>query len=168
MKRKRKGQAALEFLMTYGWAFLVILIVIGAFVYFDVLNPAGLVPARCSFPAGFSCSEFGVSESNGVQFVMVNRQGYSVQIENVTVTTSATSDPLEIQCDGTTTDTNDPVTSGDRIIEGRHLLYECEFTSGTEYVAGERFQGDIIVKFRRAGGLIDQQATGSIGATVTE
>jgi len=36
----KKGQAALEFLTTYGWAFLVILIMIGALSYFGVLNPS--------------------------------------------------------------------------------------------------------------------------------
>lgn len=35
-----KGQAALEFLTTYGWAFLVILVMIGALTYFGVLAPA--------------------------------------------------------------------------------------------------------------------------------
>ena len=164
MKRKRKGQAALEFLMTYGWAFLVILIVIGAFVYFDVLNPAGLVPARCSFPAGFSCTEFGVSNEGGVQFVMVNRQGFTVEIEDVEVIPTMTAEQTPISCDGQI------IGGGDidgRIVEGRHMLYNCSFNSDA-YEAGERFQGDIVVKFKRAGGQIDQQATGSIGATVTE
>ena len=36
----RKAQAALEFLTTYGWAFIVILIMIGALAYFGVLNPS--------------------------------------------------------------------------------------------------------------------------------
>ena len=39
MKQNKKSQAALEFLTTYGWAFLVILIMIGALAYFGVLNP---------------------------------------------------------------------------------------------------------------------------------
>jgi len=33
----KKGQAALEFLMTYGWAFLVILVMIGALAYFGFI-----------------------------------------------------------------------------------------------------------------------------------
>ena len=35
----RKGQAAMEFLMTYGWAILVVLVVIGALAYFGILSP---------------------------------------------------------------------------------------------------------------------------------
>ena len=39
----RRGQAALEFLTTYGWAFLVILVMIGALAYFGVLDPERFV-----------------------------------------------------------------------------------------------------------------------------
>ena len=39
MKGYKKGQAAIEFLMTWGWAVLVVLIAIGALAYFGVLSP---------------------------------------------------------------------------------------------------------------------------------
>ena len=44
---KKKGQAAMEFLMTYGWAILVVLIVIGVLaVYF---KPSKLAPNKVGF-----------------------------------------------------------------------------------------------------------------------
>ena len=48
---KKKAQAAMEFLMTYGWAILVVLVVIGALAYFGVLSPKKLLPDKCLFPA---------------------------------------------------------------------------------------------------------------------
>ena len=36
--RGKKAQAAMEFLMTYGWAILVVLVTIGALAYFGVLK----------------------------------------------------------------------------------------------------------------------------------
>ncbi|MEM4272100.1 MAG: hypothetical protein QXH30_00775 [Candidatus Bilamarchaeaceae archaeon] len=49
-----KGQAAMEYLMTYGWALLAIIIVIAALLY---LNPFR-APELCLFQQqGFSCSE---------------------------------------------------------------------------------------------------------------
>ena len=48
MFMKKKAQAAMEFLMTYGWAILVVLIVIGALAYFGVLNPQNLLPEKCT------------------------------------------------------------------------------------------------------------------------
>ncbi len=52
---QRKAQGALEFLMTYGWAFLVILIMIGALAYFGVLNPNRFLPDRCTFGSQIIC-----------------------------------------------------------------------------------------------------------------
>lgn len=36
--KQSEGQATLEFLATYGWCFIVILIVIGTFAYFGILS----------------------------------------------------------------------------------------------------------------------------------
>jgi len=41
-----KGQAALEFLTTYGWAFLVILVAIGGLSYFGVFDFSKYSPDR--------------------------------------------------------------------------------------------------------------------------
>jgi nicotinamide riboside transporter PnuC len=39
-KMNKKSQAFLEFLTVYGWAFLVILVMIGALAYFEILSPS--------------------------------------------------------------------------------------------------------------------------------
>ena len=62
----KKAQAALEFLTTYGWAFLVILIMIGALAYFGVLNPKGLLPGRCTFGPEVDCLEYDIDSGTGV------------------------------------------------------------------------------------------------------
>ncbi len=53
----KRAQAALEFLMTYGWAILVVLAAIGALAYFGVLSPTNFVPERCvTSNAALSCA----------------------------------------------------------------------------------------------------------------
>jgi len=47
----KRGQAAMEFLMTYGWAIVVVLAAIGALAYFGVLSPSKLLPDRTTFTA---------------------------------------------------------------------------------------------------------------------
>ena len=51
----RSGQAAMEFLMTYGWAILVVLVSIGALAYFGVLSPEKFLPAKCTLQSGITC-----------------------------------------------------------------------------------------------------------------
>lgn len=54
---RRRAQAAMEFLMTYGWAILVVLIVIAALAYFGVLNPGRFQGDQCTVPAPFGCTD---------------------------------------------------------------------------------------------------------------
>jgi len=58
---RKKSQAALEFLTTYGWAFLVILIMIGTLAYFGILNPGKILPNRCTFGSEFQCVDYQIS-----------------------------------------------------------------------------------------------------------
>ncbi|HLG24694.1 MAG TPA: hypothetical protein VI564_07235 [Candidatus Nanoarchaeia archaeon] len=54
----RKSQAALEFIMTYGWAILVVLVAIGALAYFGVLSPDRFLPNKCTLQSGIACTDF--------------------------------------------------------------------------------------------------------------
>jgi hypothetical protein len=67
----RKAQGALEFLMTYGWAFLVILIMIGALAYFGVLNPNRFLPDRCTFGSQIICKTDQMVINNEVQTTLL-------------------------------------------------------------------------------------------------
>ena len=55
MKTQRKGQGALEYLMTYGWALLIIVVVGAALYALGVLNPSTYTKSTC---AGFSYFSF--------------------------------------------------------------------------------------------------------------
>jgi len=88
----RKGQAALEFLMTYGWAILVVLVVIGALAYFGVLNPDSLVPDKCTLTTGISCDDHmitgGLAGAGKIDLSLGNGQGRQIRILNITAKTS--------------------------------------------------------------------------------
>ncbi len=71
---KKRGQAAMEFLMTYGWAILVVLVVIGALAYFGVLSPDNLLPEKCTLPIMLNCRDHVVQEKGASDKIMVNIQ----------------------------------------------------------------------------------------------
>ncbi|MDP3765700.1 MAG: hypothetical protein Q8R04_04240, partial [Nanoarchaeota archaeon] len=80
----RSSQAAMEFLMTYGWAILVVLVAIGALAYFGVLNPSRFLPASCTVAPGISCDDFVVTyndaapaDDNTIQLILRNGMGDS-------------------------------------------------------------------------------------------
>lgn len=78
------SQAALEFLMTYGWAVLIVMVAIGTLSYFGVLSLDKFVPSSCVFPAGVACLDYKV-ESYRVIFVLKNTYGESITINKATV-----------------------------------------------------------------------------------
>ena len=83
-----KAQAAFEFLSTYGWALLVILIMIGALAYFGILNPGKVLPNRCYFGPEFSCVDHQIN-TDGFKLKLRNSIGSSVNIVNFTLSTES-------------------------------------------------------------------------------
>ena len=91
MLNTKKSQAALEFLMTYGWAILVVLIVISALAYFGVLNPQRMLPSRCTMPTGFSCMDYVAHQStDDVVLKVVNGMGSAIIIDDLDLTSTGT------------------------------------------------------------------------------
>ena len=75
----KKAQAAMEFLMTYGWAILVVLVAIGALAYFGVLNPSRFLPNSCTLTPGLSCADFNADSVTGnINLVIQNGMGDNV------------------------------------------------------------------------------------------
>ena len=78
-KFSRKSQAAMEFLMTYGWAILVVLVAIGALAYFGVLSPDQFLPAKCQLPSGLACTDFVINDAaETITLVIRNGIGFDI------------------------------------------------------------------------------------------
>jgi hypothetical protein len=85
---KKKSQAALEFLTTYAWAFLVILIMIAALAYFGILRPSRLLPDRCNFGSELDCQDYQISATaSTVDLKVKNSVGEAIVTESYTITT---------------------------------------------------------------------------------
>ncbi|MEK6891876.1 MAG: hypothetical protein AABX25_01700, partial [Nanoarchaeota archaeon] len=81
-----KSQAALEFLTTYGWALLVILLMIGALAYFGILNPSKILPSRCNFGAEFQCTDYQISATaNTFKLRLKNGVGEPISVSAATL-----------------------------------------------------------------------------------
>ena len=79
-----KGQSALEYLMTYGWALVVIVIAVAALVV--LINPQTIQGDQCDTKFGqFTVSQSNV-DSNSTQLVLVNQTGQSATFTGITIT----------------------------------------------------------------------------------
>ncbi|MCL6089059.1 MAG: hypothetical protein M1530_02745 [Candidatus Marsarchaeota archaeon] len=104
MNGKTRGQAAMEYLMTYGWALLVIVVVIAILLVINPLQP----PQGCRFDQiGFTCSDPLVN-STGILFLKVtNGNSNNIILHAVNCTTDKS--PTPPAYDKTKFDLNQPM-----------------------------------------------------------
>jgi len=135
----KKAQAAMEFLMTYGWAILVVIISIGALAYFGAMKPQEFLPEKCviSTGSGLFCDEFTSSSSaNTVTLRVKNILTESAWVDSVSLDSpscSYSTADTQIAADGTTDfalSCSGGLTSGDKIKGTVTVLYTTGATSG--------------------------------------
>ena len=96
----KKGQAAMEFLMTYGWAILVVIAAIAALAYFGVLDPAKLLPERCQSSAGMDCIDYATVQPTQIDFTLRNNLAFDIVVYELELTTTCTTEQAAAGVDG--------------------------------------------------------------------
>ena len=157
----KKGPAAMEFLMTYGWAILVVLAAVAALAYFGVLSPSRFLPESCTFPAGFSCiGKAAISDTNNrFDCAIKNNQGGSVNITGVT--DDANDDcaaPAITACVGVGCTPAALPSGGLTVLNDNLVVTRIACTS----VANGRFSGNPIINYRSLDSGLDLTAAGNV------
>lgn len=80
--RRRKGQAAMEFLMSYGWAILIALVAVGVISYFKILNPDEIVRDQCLLAQGIYCKSHKATPT-GASIMLTNFMGRDITVTDV-------------------------------------------------------------------------------------
>jgi hypothetical protein len=62
--KSKKSQAALEYLVNYSWAFLIILGSIATLTYFGVFNPDRYIPDECDFGQQLKCVDHFIGKDS--------------------------------------------------------------------------------------------------------
>jgi hypothetical protein len=155
-----KGQAALEFMMTYGWAILVVLAAIGALSYFGVLNPSRFTPETCIASSGFSCPGKPLVTNDSITFSLVNSMGYRITlpISAGTITLGPTLQTCDLQyfCpQGDITCTNTAIT----IEDGAGTTVRLE---GCDFSLISIVKGDITIPYRNPNSMLTETLTISV------
>ena len=168
MKTTHKGQAALEFLTTYGWAFLVILVMIGALSYFGVLDPSRFLPDKCIFGTGVgACADAVASNSgNQVQATIINSLGQDIKIQGITIAAQGISGVCATPCVAGTTpaycgmpDPNTPWLNNEK----RTLTINCSAAAPfTGIVQGDKPKVHVNMSYIAVGGTFVHTLEGDI------
>jgi hypothetical protein len=95
-KRRVKGQIALEFMMTYGWALLLLMTVIAGLVYF-LPKPGSMTSDKCVFGPAMPC--LGVN-LNSTELTIILRNSMGQGIYNLSANVTM---PKQLRCNITPT-----------------------------------------------------------------
>ena len=142
---KNKAQAALEFLMTYGWMILVVLAAVAVLAYFGVLSPDRFLPAKCQLPAGFACTDFKLEST---QMTVVIRNGVGFDATGVSISVSGCTDATGSLSNGK---------------QASFVMVSClDPATGLAYNPGSKYSGDFNLTYTNADTLLDHKIQGSI------
>lgn len=165
----RKGQAAMEFLMTYGWAILVVLAAIGALAYFGILSPGNFLPSSFTMSSGISAGEFKLDSSGNLTLGFINSMGVGIKVLSVYVNTSSASAPLDCNDEASQTIGGLNVTQPNGVSKSYYLDCSSTGTPGGNVVAedeGKKFKAAVRVIYVKDGETVTHTATGDLTTKV--
>ncbi len=155
---QRKGQAAMEFLMTYGWAILAAIIAIGVLAYFGVFSPGKFTPSATVVNPPFYANAWNMDKStNNVSIELKNNGGETLTISSVAI---AVTDGAASCISDTTFAALGLAPSGTEVAE-----LDCSAVPGLD-AAGQPFKGDVTITYTKAGSTLSLTSTGTIAGTI--
>jgi hypothetical protein len=80
----RKGQAALDFLMTYGWAIALVVIIAAVLFAMGVFDTSNFVGNKASGFSGVAVRDFRMAPEGNLTLQLMNQVGKRIQVYNVT------------------------------------------------------------------------------------
>ena len=177
----KRGQSAMEFLMTYGWAIVVVLVVLSALFFLGVFNPKTV--STCNIQAPFVCKDIQIDEG-GVTFLLGNLNVDSIDnvgihvngqpcdeilIDNLYATSAngIKNEQIKVECAGLNLNPNDKIsTQINFTYVANSLEHTIEGTGSGQVEDGNSHVFGGVVLLLSMNGNADDSSTGEHGTTV--
>ena len=139
----RRAQAAMEFLVSYGWALLIILVTVGALAYFTGFY-GKFVPPQCSVQPPWYCAEF--KATNGTMILGLQPSG---AMEDVSIIVFCNKNMVQ-------NDTfSQALVADQQRLNGSLVYLSCP-------MSGSLFSANFIVTYKNSGETVSHDAGGSL------
>lgn len=148
----KKSQAAMEFLMTYGWAIMIVLIGIGALFFLGVFNPS--TPSTCNVASPFICQDALVTVFQGAYGVVLRIAATNVDTATISAITingiSCLNTRIRV---GTSTNYGaNPLSQDVTSAKNTALYIYCDGTSGGP-APGSKASGEFTITYTKQFGV---------------
>lgn len=134
--KKTKAQFSLEFLTTYGWAILAVLVAIGALAYSGAIDPSKFTKGRCMISPELRCNDYRITLNStnaaNITIRLTNMNPSKIVVVSVNFSTKK-EDPTKMLANCTAS-VAAPITIDSE--------YYADFTSRCQQGTGNMFVGD--------------------------
>lgn len=150
----KKSQAAMEFLMTYGWAIMIIFIVVGSLFYLGIFDLP--VPTTCDIPNPYTCRDLKIDS-------LVSNK-FTIRIEAVNIDPASAENKVKsITINGIACT---PISTDLKTASETPVNIECSnYASPIGLSKGSRYEGTIVLGYQKLGGSA-REVTGSFSGKV--
>lgn len=140
-----RGQAAMEFLTTYGWMFMIVGLAGGALAYFGVFDLDNFAPESCVFNQNFHCERSIIKTNGDISLEVRNNLGETVTLKRIDIH----------KPDGTVQSTN-YITQWKK----RDIL-SINASTGYPFIEGERYSVEVTIHYLPQKGF-EETVTGNV------
>lgn len=147
MIQRKKGQAAMEFLMTYGWAILAAIIVVGV-LWVVIGNPFNIVGNEFQLSAPLAANAMSLS-AGILEVEFRNGLGDTINVTEIALSST--------DCSTLTPSPQVEISSG----QFANFTITCDGLG-----VGETLKSDVTISYTSSGSSLTQKATGSISGRV--
>jgi phage tail protein X len=186
----RRAQAAMEFLTTYGWTFLAIILAVAGLSYFGVFDIGRVLPDGCVIESpDLTCGDIFLLDNNGpsdnnhdeLVLTLTNNARQAMNLTEVRIVekslpednfcvTTGSNNPLQLDVEGTSGSTSVILNPGTtyslyaNLIDGsgRSNIAACGITPNV----GQKKTFDFEIDYTLGNSAIQKVATGTLTTTV--
>jgi hypothetical protein len=164
---RKKSQVAMESLMVYGIAILIVMLAIGALIYFGVLDLGSYLPDKCNLPGNIKCENYLLTShatAGTLELELRNSVGKNIEYSNIALV--GTEDWAGVACTYTPAAGSTPAqtTLGKyKQMNGdlTRFVLTCGATVPTT-VSGKKVKGSLTATYNVVGSTIAQNIKGEI------
>ena len=144
-----KAQIALESLMTYGWAVLIIAGAILVLAYNGVFTADKLLVDTCTATTPFICTASKVTAAASDNVLLDINNAGAIDMANVTVSLSCDNGSLATVTSGTG--------SALRNTDTQHIIFSCPTVA-----SGMHWRGNYTIRYTKSGDVVSHEVVGSL------
>jgi hypothetical protein len=141
-----RGQAALELIMTYAWAILAAVVILGSLSYFTGFY-ARFFPDNCELQAPFGCTEYKASNDGVVLLAIRNGAGYD--LTDVTVAVECNRDEAQ------QVSVSFPLVQSNDLLNGSFVEVTCPIEQAS-------FRANLAITYTESGESVSHTSLGSM------